>query len=253
MDTDADPAASDAADPADAAHRRRRPKFERTQSALPPAALGGAAAGAVVGALVWGLIAWKTGYEVGYVALGIGYAVGYGAARFGGRGTVCGVVCAVLALGGILGGKAVGTQWAYRAGMDEMLTQENYHEARTDAAGLAKVTTPEELRAYLVDHGFSEAKSGAEVPAEEVAAFETFQRPRLTRLAERSLSFEEWREDIKASGAMSVVDGVKSTLGPLDLLFAALGIVTAFRVGEKGRARETHADTAADAPPPPPL
>ena len=58
------------------------------------------------------------------------------------------------------------------------------------------------------------------------------------------MTYEDWRESERARltnltmEEVSLVDAVTEELGPIDFIFALLGIVTAFRLGTGGSEEE---------------
>lgn len=209
-------------------------------------ALVGALIGGAVGAGVWAIIAATTGFEVGYVAWGVGIAVGIGARRLGGEGRAMGVVCAFVALASIF----IGKMWAFdiampsemRKAVHEMLTEEGYRELVTDAKEFAKAPSEAEYPKFMVEHGYSEAESPENVTQEEVQAFKTQSVSMLEDMHREQPTFEQWRNAMvretteKAMKEVDVVEAVVEDLGPIDLIFAFLGLATAFKLVASGDA-----------------
>jgi hypothetical protein len=220
--------------------------------------------GAIVGAFVWGGIAYLTNYEVGYVAWGIGALVG-GLARFmGSRGQTAGIVCGVLALASIAGGKYLATKWTIRAGIDESismaLTEEAYREALTDARDFAALESRDQYAEFMVSHNFTAAQTAAEVGADELESFEQHSVPGLRWIHANRPSFEQWRaresERMRAlmqeflDDDQSILEIVKENLGPIDILFAFLGVATAFQLARAGMPTAREESPAQDPPGP---
>jgi hypothetical protein len=201
-------------------------------------ALAMAALAALAGAFLWAVIIQLTGYEVGYLAWGLGLLVGGACVRFGGRGPVLATACAALTVGAILAGKYVYVRHEVAnlcETLGAQLTPAAHAEAGAAAAALAAIPAgadDDTMRTYLVDHGFSEAGEAAEVSDAELAAFREVQEPALREFHAAQPGFEEWKEGL--TGAMQdqvpVMDIVVENLQGMDLLFALLGLTTAFGI-----------------------
>lgn len=199
-------------------------------------ALSGAIGGAVLGALIWGLITYLTHYEVGWIAWGIGLLAGGGCAWLDGRGQGMATAAAALALLAIFVGKLLGTQFVLNAELgriEEQMTQQTYEEMRQDWTRYAELSEPvseERLREFMVERGYSAAKTAQEVTTGELTSFRIEIAPYLQSMAEAEPSIEEWREheldEIRSQ--VSLVDAVVEDFHALDLLFAFLGISTAY-------------------------
>jgi len=195
---------------------------------------------ALLGALVWGGIAAATGYEVGYVAWGIGFVVGASAKGFGGIGKTAGVVAAVLALGSIFMGKMLAVHFSapaeIRKMFDATLTREVYGEQARDADDYAGVTSDEDCAKFMVDHEYTEAESVAEVTKEEIADFRNGEGQQLTRFREEKPKYEPWRKETSDRGVdeimkqLPLAELVVQDLGLFDIIFALLGIGTAYKL-----------------------
>jgi hypothetical protein len=209
--------------------------------ALPATSLLAAAGAALLGALAWAVVIIFTGYEIGWVAWGLGGLVGYALVRFGGRGTAAATLAAGLTLVGIAGGKLLGSHFAIAQGIEEIeresFTRELHAELLRDAADLAELgTTPseDELRVFILEHGYAPAQDPAEITAEELATFTNDNLPRLRKLESEQPSFEQWYAASCAEGRaifardFSLISANVENLGPVDLVFALLGLSTAF-------------------------
>lgn len=208
---------------------------------MKPAEILGALVGAVIGAAIWGGIAAATGFEIGYVAWGIGGLVGFGARYAGGRGQTCGIVCAVLALLSIFGGKMFAVQIVLGQHSDEFAeiaaSQEGYEEFKAAAEEFAKIDSEEDYPNFMVDQGLTDAASPGDVTGEQLAEFTENVVPRLESFASTSPSYESWKAEMQAQfasagiGVGGLASAAQANLGPIDILFALLGLATAFKVG----------------------
>ena len=196
----------------------------------------GAVGAALLGAAIWGGIAYLTGYEVGYVAWGIGFIVGFGAKALGAKGHTAGVICAGLALLSIFTGKmftlrmVVGNEVEKAA--RQHLTQEVYRTVQRDAADFALVESEDAYPAFMASHGYSKSQNPAEVTKKELVEFKRASAPRLREFQKEQPDFHAWRRAAvdAAMAEISLPGLLRDSLHPFDLLFAFLGIVTAFRV-----------------------
>lgn len=206
---------------------------------MQPGALLGGLAGAALGAFGWALITYFTGYEVGYVAWAVGGLVGFGVVRLGGRGNTMAMAAAVLALLAILGGKML----AVRMGAPEELrkdpkfaSQSDYDEQQKDARDFSSLKGEEDYRSFMVSHKYTEAEKAADISDDEVRFFTEKAVPLLRDFHESTPNYEDWREE-RLEGVAGMLndpklllEAVQSDLGLFDLLFAALGIGTAFKL-----------------------
>ncbi len=207
-------------------------------------AILGAVGGAIVGAILWAVIAVSTGYEIGWIAWGVGGAVGYGAFALEGRGKTSGIVCALLAAVAILSGKYMVIHHFVNQELtqisDTSFSEEYYNELKVDAADFATLSSEADYPTFMVSHGYTEAATAAEVGQEELSDFNEFQVPTLREWSTSPPTFQVWQEEANAESEALLADGMPmseifvSTLGPMDLLFFALGIGTAFKVGSGG-------------------
>ena len=208
------------------------------------------AAGA--GALAWAAVSYFTGYEVGYVAWGIGALVGVATAKFGGHGTPCALAAAALAVAGIAGGKLLGTRFVVekqiQESCEETFTPELHAEFMRDAADLARLGADagdDELREFMVEHRYTPADSAAEVEADELQAFRNTNVPDLLALHANRTSHADWLAQRIAESRQafeqdfSIVQANIDELNGYDLLFAALGISTAFGIVRRAGAPGT--------------
>lgn len=198
-----------------------------------------AASAAIVGALAWGALTYFTGYEVGYVAWGVGLLVGGTAVAFGGRGSLCGVVCAGLAVGAIFLGKVLAVQFSIDHELKNIATQalsrEQYDESVQEAADFAALSSPGDYPKFMVEHGYVVDKPVNRVTTEEIHTFEQESIPNLRWLQTEKPSYEDWRarrnEHIdEFTASLPIASLVFENLGAIDLIFAFLGIGTAYKL-----------------------
>ena len=213
-------------------------------------AIVAAAVGALLGAIIWAVISATTGYEVAYVAWGIGLLVGFGAKAAGGEGKSIGVMCALLALVAIFCGKVFAVQYTMPGEIRKLAEEEYprslYDEITLDAADFAEVSSEEEYPAFMVAHGYSAAEHPEGVTAEELAEFKEYWVEDLRAFHADQPTFEEWREHAVESAVdlvmanLPITQAVVEDLGLLDILFAVLGLATAYKVGSGLGTQDTH-------------
>lgn len=196
---------------------------------------------AMVGALIWGLISWSTNFEIGYIAWGIGLLVGLAAAFCGSRGSASGVACAALAILSIGAGKYLAVAWSVSDTTREIsslirdsYSQELFAELQADAAEFKKVRNEEQYAKFMTVRGFSEGQ-----PTEdELREFKDLTVPMLQQIERGELSFEAWRTAGMQAAETDLTELKRSSMSLLfeslnafDLLWALLGISTAYKVG----------------------
>lgn len=198
-----------------------------------PMALVGASVGGVVGAIIWGALAYMTGFEIGYVAWGVGGLVGFGAVLLGGRGSFStAVACGAIALGSIVAGRALAIQLT----IDAMVPREIYNVMMQQAQAFSHVKSKREIPMFMVTQGYTTTMDPGDIPREEVREFTEIQVPVLKQLHAEKPTFEEWKETPDAQARLALVAAVpmaeflKESVGFIDIIFALLGMATAFKV-----------------------
>jgi len=195
------------------------------------------------------------------IAWGIGGLVGGAAAALGGRGKTTGAMCAILAIASIFGGKMLGTYFALRKEIREDLTRDLYDEFMRDANDFARVPSEDAYREFMVMHGYTQAKSADRVAEAEVERFRRIDVPHLRSLHAEKTAFEAWQKE-KTDGGVAAVLRKKSLpsfvaddLNAIDIVFALLGIATAYKIGgqiSKRKDGEPAAACATESPGAPP-
>jgi hypothetical protein len=209
-----------------------------------PAVLG-AVIGAALGALVWAGVATATGLEIGWVAWGVGGAIGLGAALGGGRGPVTGGVCAALSLVAILAGKMltadVIVKREIRQAAGLLASEETYARGMAQARAFAEVDgDPDAYADFVNEHGLGLVDLDDEMADLALQGFTTEVAPELRRLARESPTYAEWRGALEDEMVRlweqegSSLEVVRESLGAFDVVFALLGLVTAWQVGLRG-------------------
>ena len=209
-----------------------------------PAAIIGALVGAALGALIWAGVATWTGLEIGWVAWGIGGLVGFGAALLGGVGMTTGVVCALLALVSIFAGKWIAVdaiaEREIRKVASAFATLDVYQETQRDAEDFAMLGSEAEYPEFMIVHGYTNAGFEDEVDDLELLLFREQTVPTLREFQSLGLAYPQWRQHVSDEAVrlfeaeISNVDVVKENLSAIDVVFALLGLITAFQVGARG-------------------
>ncbi|MCB2156463.1 hypothetical protein KQI84_16430 [bacterium] len=198
----------------------------------------GAAAGAL-GAIAWaGLI--YVGAETAILAWVIGGAVGIGVLAGGGRGTNWALVAAALTVLSICAGKVAGIEFLYTEYINKeiapQITIEVYNELVTDARDYVALESDDQLPDFMISHGYWDAEDPSEVPQILIEDFKDNRAPALKEFNANPPTFEQWKaERLDRVSAYiheenSKFDMLKSTLGLFDIIFFALGILTAFKM-----------------------
>ncbi|MBK9118091.1 MAG: hypothetical protein IPM18_00570 [Phycisphaerales bacterium] len=200
--------------------------------------------GALVGALAWALVAFYASVEIGYLAWGIGGLVGVAAAWAGGRGVPLGITCAVLALASIFMGKLVAMQWSVEHAIDEqtreVCTTELLEELREDAAAFIALSSEADYPQFMINRGFTDADEPADIPTQDLEEFHEHRVAQLRWIHEHQPTLAQWIEHESREhrrellSAHSLVFMVREDLNPIDLLFAFLGVATAFGIARRG-------------------
>jgi len=211
-------------------------------------ALAAAGGAAFAGAVVWALVAIYAHVEIGYIAWGIGALIGFAMVRAGGHGQMLAVCAAMLAVLSIGTGRYAMYRWALddgdrlaltaRGDVRQALNSEWHSKVRRHARiwhELGPNPDDEAVEDFALDQ-FYEVDSAAE--------FRERFAPRLIWFHENDPTLDEWRDYEAANLAsklgeqarraadlreqVSFVEYLRGALSPLDLLFAGLGLVTAF-------------------------
>jgi hypothetical protein len=196
----------------------------------------GALIGGAIGAVIWGAVVWYTGYEIGWIAWGVGILAGVGAKLGTDEPEVAtGILAAVLAVLSIGAAK----YGVISIGVDGML----------DDVDITHMTDELTL-SYLADDVIAqwEAEGRAfEWPPEATGARESerdypadawalaLERWNSLEAAEqqtyREELFADWRAQAEVSAAEFKTASFKESFAGMDLVFAVLAIITAFKIG----------------------
>lgn len=212
-------------------------------SGLSMKAVLAAVGAAIVGAFIWKFVAVTFDYELGLIAWGIGGAIGFAAASLGSHGIKAGVVCSLLVVASI----GLGKFWAFSAFVDEYkeivsdVSEENsdlydyYEEEKEDARLYANGSGSDRfVRQFMVDRNYTDASDPGRISEQEVIEFREYYEAGLYEMAERSLSFEEWKaQSMNAFDDISAWAMVRESVDWVDMLFLLFGIATAFRLSSQ--------------------
>lgn len=187
------------------------------------------AIGAAIGGAVWCAIAYKTQYEIGWIAWGVGALAGIGM-HLGFRDTsaFAGMVAAGMATLGIIGGKVAVFYLVLQplfAALDDTssITREELADlvARRTVIDSGKVSFEEDEEKF-------EAAVEAEIPKAEAEVAKLND----AQVQERAAQLARLVRDETKSEMQHVF--WKEAFGLMDILFFALAIATAFRIGYGG-------------------
>ena len=186
-----------------------------------PLVFGGLAA--LVGAAVWGALRLYAGLESGWLAWGIGGLVGFAVVRGGGYGSLLAGCAGVLALLAIVSGKNL----AYRIDLDRYVDSfdEADHGIQKSAAADWVALGDEPTDAQVLEFT---ASFGYEVS--DVAEFRRELGSQLRDFHETQPDLEQWRQIMYEASLVEVsfLDYLAADFHPLDLLFLACSLGTAF-------------------------
>ncbi len=201
------------------AEERIRPEDIQTKN--PALAHVACIVGAIAGALVWAGIVYSVNREIGWVAWGIGGLVGGLCGFVGGRGKQMAITAAIFAFASIAIGKVFAVQWMVTAFFSSPEMRRHYDEERADIdafAQLGDTPTDDQIETFIMERGIDQT----------VEEFRANSEAFLREGAANPMTFEEWGEE--AASQVNVFEAVSNGLGPLDLLFAGLGVATAFGI-----------------------
>ena len=205
-------------------------------------AIGAAIAGGVIGALIWGAISHFTGYEVGYVAWGIGGLVGWLATVAGGSGFTTAAAAGAIALVSIAGGKLLATKFAIDASRAELAAElESAADEFLIESGLFyDLSSEDEYPEFMIAHGYSESDDASDVSQDEIDYFKATAIPVYEEIRDGEKDpeiLERIYADRVISTNLAEIGFLQLAFGgqepgdyAFDLLFAALGIFTAFKL-----------------------
>jgi len=144
--------------------------------------------------------------------------------------------------------------------LEEWFDKDYYNELVSDAAAFKKLKSEAEYPKFMVQREYSPEESVKGVTKEDVDFFKEEYVPVLRWIAKTNPDYEAWRvymqgveEDYalevaeEAVGETTIADHIQyvgEDLVPLDFLFAALGVVTAFGLG-KGKDEDGASDESA--------
>ena len=205
--------------------------------------IAGVVAG-VAGAALWAAIAYYANLEIGYLAWGIGFAVGVAVAATGEHSPTAGVVAVIITIISLLGGKygAVEMQiqslkaeggWADQLEITDEDLQDyladdivREREAAGNPVNLPEVDDDAPLADSYPPAIWSEAgKQLRNMPADQKEEFRAQVLQEYTAFVENFQG--EFENSIRQQGFLA-------SFGVLDLVFFALGIMTAWGIATRG-------------------
>lgn len=196
-----------------------------------PLLFGGLAAFA--GAAIWALLVIYAHIELGYLAWGIGGGVGAAMLFAGARGTPLALIAGALALLSIGTGKHMAFRTIVRAELVKLQTKEmtpDTHEGvRTVSEAWAKLgnaPSDEQILDFVKEH---------DLDVRDVQEFKSDVAPQLQWFLDNKPTQQQWIDHTVDSMMVhaSFLDYLKNDFHPADILFAFLGIATAFGMVSK--------------------
>lgn len=202
------------------------------------AVFGGLVAG-LIGAAVWCGIAYFTGYEIGWIAWGIGALVGFGTLLGAQEGRIeAGLIAVVISLAAIAGGKYATVELMYFQAMgdsdwlaqyenegfiisylaDDALAREQEAGRTLDYPAGADLDMPDGPEDYPARVWATAESEWDAMTIDEQTAF------REEKIEEAKLLMGEFHDAV-------VGEGFVASFGFMDLLFGALAVFTAFKIG----------------------
>lgn len=171
---------------------------------------------ALIGALVWGAISYFANRELGLVAWGIGGLVGGACAVVGGRGSQMAVTAAIFAIVSIVSGKVLSQTWQYSSPEVRAMYEEAFVDSR-DWNALGDDPSDAVVKEYIASHGYIGV---------DVLTFREEHAPGVSVFAKEYPTFDDFVAYLKSE--VSIWDGIIADFHFLDLVFAGLGIATAY-------------------------
>lgn len=195
--------------------------------------VAGAAAGGFIGAAVWYLLIKSTGSTFALVAWGVGVLTGLGARLLAREGSLnLGVAAGLCALLAIVFGEYLAVK-AIVAREGTKLAAFAYSAQMEHARQAVKAETPDDFRKLIAG---AEEKNPADISDEQIRTFQEAELPGLREFAQGRPSREEFARQMGEAFAEEFnyrefffKDDVKS--GLFMVLFAVLGIATAYKIG----------------------
>ncbi|MBN1444162.1 MAG: hypothetical protein JXA90_15735 [Planctomycetes bacterium] len=212
----------------------------------------GAVIGGVLGMAAWAALAALAHYETGILAWAIGGAVGFGAVLLGGRGTAMAMAAGIIALASIFAGKVAANHFLITHESSKLLagiTSDVHEEALADAEAFSRLVSGDEHRAFMVARGFTAAQDPAQVTRAELEEFRSLNVPILEKVHAESPDLEGYRRIVAghAFGDLSPFQLALEDLNFIDVIFALLGIGTAYGLVMKAGPAAEKEDEAAGA------
>lgn len=190
-----------------------------------PLVLGGLAA--LAGAAVWAAIALLLDHEFGLLAWGIGGAIGAAMLHGGARGTLLAIAAGALALAAIGTGKHLAFQSVVRTEATKVFADfgaaqhAGFAEQCKEWQALGPNPDDAKVREFARKH---------EIEFTTRAAFDALTGSLMQDFLANQPTLDQWRSQLVEHTAReaSFLEFLKAAFHPLDLLFAFLGIVTAY-------------------------
>ncbi len=188
----------------------------------------------VIGAAAWALIAFYANFEIGYLAWGIGALVGFAFAFAGkGGGAIPALLAVLVTVASIGGGKYLGSLWSAEKMIGEML------------GGVAGEWSDENCKNILASGIFDAKVEKGELPPFDENSTEEFEYPddvlaqaeqqwnAMSPAEQQEFSSNKKSEFLSGGNQLAYTlawEGFKGNLGPIDIIFFVLGVITAWQI-----------------------
>lgn len=194
----------------------------------------GALIGGIVGMVLWYGMVRYIHIQHGLIAVVVGVIVGVGCRVLGGGYSVkLGLIASLCALLAIVGGKYLAVQAIF----DQLIGGKlgaAYEERVEYARGAVQQKSEAEIRVFLAQHPDEDApaKTAGEVTHKQLEEFRK-ELPELEALASGKMTRAKWEERVRSELGSLEIRGMvfKESLNLWSIIFAGIGIVSAYRLG----------------------
>jgi hypothetical protein len=199
----------------------------------------GGTVGGLIGAAIWTAIGYFSGYEVGWIAWGIGFLVGFGVRVAAGdsMGKGPATTAAALAVAAVLLGKAGVIYFVLQDAMPAGEAQISFDDEMMIAGIADKVVEEREAAGEPVnwpeevdpDEASSESDYPPEVWRQASQRWNDFGQAKQEEMRQQRIRENAALMESVRSALFKVY--LKESFGPFDLLWLALAVITAFKLG----------------------
>jgi phosphate/sulfate permease len=220
----------------------------------------GGALGGLAGAVIWAVISCFTGYEIGWIAWIVGGMVGFGCLWASkGCSKQLGVIAVVITLLSILAGKYAAVEFSIHReiGSEQQVLQNALEDLKKDEVVISYIA--DEIIQQLMAKGENiqwpsgvnpqEASEQSDYPpaiwSQASSAWEGMSPQEKEKYRAELAEFVQANIQTFFSEVSSY--GFLHSFSPMDLLFFALAVATAYKIAGRGTAKETEPESQPDA------